>query len=282
VFLATMNVALGVGTFTNVDQVVLGLELGATNVSAGDRLPATMLISNASPFELQYRWFTAAGWKDTTIGDFVITDVDGTRLPKTVPLYEVSHSGSGRTLHFRPGEAHRFEGDVVYGYSLTNPGIYFVRAIAMVPTTNAPAPDRLAGDRMVIETPPLAITVIPRPEGAPPPRPLYESLKPGIDVEMVMRVTAQERDSMPPLVVTQPTANRSALPSHTEGSVRPGSGIPKAGRKPLDNRGSVEHSSTVNSVLSSQRKLVYVIGLLMLGVGVGLFAWRSGRRRGPS
>jgi hypothetical protein len=199
-----------------------------------------------------------------------------------VPLYEVSHSGSGRTLHFRPGDVFRFEGDVVYGYSVTNPGIYFVKAIAMVPTTNPPAPDRLAGNSIVIETPPLAITVIPRTEGTPTPKPLYESLKPGIDVEMVMRVTAQERDSMPPLALAQPMANRSALPSHTTGPAGAGSGIPKAGHKPSDHLASVEHSRADSPVLSSQRKLVCAIGVLMLGMAVGLFAWRSGGRRGRS
>jgi hypothetical protein len=181
--------------YTNVNGIVLGIVMATTNVVAGDRLRASMIVSNASDTPTDMVVWKQWGYQDTEIGNFVVTDESGYVLPRTVPYYDMGMMGhSGRP--FPPGASGTFEGDVVWGCSVTNPGTYLVKAVARVPGS------------MVIETPPLAITVTPRGEASAPPPPLYSAGPPGETAEETARLTAQQVQGLAPLRVTHPKPER--------------------------------------------------------------------------
>jgi hypothetical protein len=193
-------------TSTNVDGIVLRLELAATRVVAGERLNASMVVSNASQAIPRLKWQRQQGYRDTGIGDFVVTDDIGHALPKTVPFYEMEFIGSSGG-DFPPGKSETFAGDLVYSYSLTNPGTYQVKSIAMVPQ-----PRDATFDAMVIETPSLSITVEPRPEQSPPPPPLYHPIPAGMSPGIIAAVTAEKRRAIEPLRVTHPKLEMPQVP----------------------------------------------------------------------
>ncbi len=264
---------------TNVDGVVLGLHFGATNVISGDRLEGSMFISNASPFELTYSWFTGSGGRDTTIGDFVVMDENGFGMRKTVPVWHWITHGSGRLLRFGPGQTHQFAGDVVYGYSLTNPGTYFVKAIATVPTTNASLSGALWNETMVIETPSLEITVTPRSSSSPPPKPLY-NMPPLADHAQIHKAIALELAAFPPLQVTHPKVE-AVEPLPRKGSSRPRV-LPNAQTSTANSPVKTENTNPVEAreVSSKHRPRGLYYGLTILVVlGVcGVIVWRSRRK----
>jgi hypothetical protein len=273
--LTLANVATGaVARFTNVNDVVLGLEFSEASVVAGERLPGRMIISNASRFELRYPWFTAPGARDTTIGDFVVADEGGYLMRKAVPVTEWETSGTGRTLHFRPGHAEMFGGDVVYGYSLTNAGTYFVKAIAVVPMTNQPALDKVAGETMVIETPTVEITIIPRPQTMSTPEPLYRSIRPGQDLAAVNQAIAANMGAFPPLRITYPKPDPIApVPRVAPGEARPA--LPQSVQNQLAN-GS---SATTGRTGAKEEARGILFGLIAVLVSGGLVVYLIWSRR---
>lgn len=260
-------------TFTNVNEIVLGLEFATNSITAGERLEGNMVVSNASAFELIYNYSTYRGPRDTIIGDFVVADEAGIVLPKTVPSILWQTIGSGRQLRFRPGQAHRFDGDVVYGYSLTNPGTYLVKAIAVVPTTNAPTGNQRDGSTMVIETLPLTITVLPRPAESPPAKPLY-NLPSFMNQAEVALTTARALASVPELKVTPPTANPESS------TLRTGSATPKTVSRALgqDATTGARLPAGRETTGSNPRNLLYG-SIVFLGVAaLGLAVWRARRK----
>jgi hypothetical protein len=266
------HAASAAATYTNVNDVVLGLEFPQTSVVAGERLAANMIISNASSFELRYSTFSGRGARDTTIGDFVVRDESGYFSRKTVPVTEWEMRGSGRPLHFRPGHAEIFGGDVVYGYSLTNPGTYFIKAVAVVPTTNQPAPDQVAGETMVIETPAVEITVTPRPANMPPPQRLYPSIRPGQDLAVVHQAIAANMAAFPPLQVTHPKPN--GAPQVPRAPDRR-SAVPQEVRAIQDRSSATVAGTQTEAPVSRSSNVLYGAAVLLLLTGLGLLLRRS-------
>jgi hypothetical protein len=152
--------------YTNVNELVFGLELPTTNLVAGERLKGTMIVSNASPVGVPI-YMDMVRATDTEIGRFVVMDETGNILPRTLPHYYTRLDGvrPGMDNSLSPSKSMRFDrDDVVWHYSgLTNPGNYIVRAVAQLPLTNSRPTVRFEA-----QTPWIAITVTPRPEGSPP------------------------------------------------------------------------------------------------------------------
>src|SRR5688500_2598945 len=102
-----------VATFTYVNGILFGLEVAQTNIIAGERLEATMILSNASSEAALLRYSKDWGNRqyDTAIGNFVVADENGNILPKTIPYrFQAKMGAAGRT--FDPGAFSKFVGDV--------------------------------------------------------------------------------------------------------------------------------------------------------------------------
>jgi hypothetical protein len=85
-------------TYTNVEGMVLGLALSATNILAGDYLPAVMIVSNASPVKTPLRYHGTT--YDTSIGDFVAQSESGSVLPKVFRSQGQLETGSPPSWQF--------------------------------------------------------------------------------------------------------------------------------------------------------------------------------------
>jgi len=210
-------------TSTNVDGSVLRLEFAAKEVIAGDRLLGRMVISNAATEFRQLR-YEMTKRRDSYIGDLLVIDQDGNRIPKTVwsSLQDEALWSKGRTAFLWPSNSSGFNVDLVGRYSLTNPGVYLVKAVAQVPMPLDVHED------VVVETPPVAVTVLPRPEGAPLPEPLYTAAElariPKSEEPPMMQVTPPRSRTRPagtgigahpvfPKPLTSPQERRDALAS---------------------------------------------------------------------
>jgi hypothetical protein len=192
---------------TNVDGMVLALEFADVSVIAGERLKGRMVVSNTleavgeregGPNERIITWISGAerGYLDTAIGQFVVLNDEGDLVPKTFWVGEEFFTdASERGSSVSPGAAMAFPGDLVKKYSLTNPGIYLVKAVASMPV---PLTNKWK-NQMIIETPFLSITVLGRPASMPPPLSLH--------TERELAMTPKDRDP-PQLLVTHPKPER--------------------------------------------------------------------------
>ena len=189
-----------VGSYVKVDGIVLGLVFDRTTFDAANYVNAVMVLSNASS-KSAWPQMPIPGWDilDTGIGDYIVTDANGKVFPKVV--WALTHWPHGVQMpiklnnsHFelRPGAAIEFPGDIVRRYSLTNPGVYQVKAIARVPRPETRT------ETMVIETPPITITVTPSMRPADN-RDIYTPE----EVKMIPQLTAIAA-ARPPLRVTHP------------------------------------------------------------------------------
>lgn len=276
---ATAHAATGV--YTNVNGMAMGLVFQRTTVEAGDYVGSSLVLSNASTSTAMLQR-TVMGWdiRDFGIGDYVVTDEKGNVLPKVVwalathppPLYKSGAMGI-RMMQFPPGATMEYPSHVVKRYALTNPGVYQVKAIAEVPVTNH-------GDLrpMVIETPPITLTVIPR--AGTPIEPLY-SPEELAEIPKLAGIMAR----VPPLTVTHPPP-KSELPRPSAPTVasREGSALPAtvqaadaAGTAP-DALGVVAEPASSHS---RSRNVYYGLGVLLLVGGVVWFIWRSRRHQHP-
>jgi hypothetical protein len=212
----TLGAVGGIGDFdfpalhsvsTNVDGMVLTLEFADVSVIAGERLKGRMVVSNAlepvgkregGANERIVSWTSGAerGYLDTAIGQFVVLNDEGAPLPKTFWVPEEYFSNaSGRGSSISPGESMAFPGDLVKKYSLTNPGIYLVKAVASMPVP----PTNDWRKQMIIETPFLSLTVLGRLASMPPPEQLH--------TQQELAMTPKDRDP-PQLMVTHPKLER--------------------------------------------------------------------------
>ena len=191
---------------TNVDGVVLKLEFADVSVIAGEWLDGRMVVSNASQSPRFLNWGGGVPAGDTSIGQFVVHDDEGNLLPRTIWRTRTENPlGGNEMAGLDVGSWLTFPGDLVKRFSLTNPGIYFVKAVAMVgrpgvKVMHPPIPHPIinpidGAEEMIIETPFVAVTVLSRPAGMPPPIRLYT------DQELAM--TPKYRDP-PQLQVTHP------------------------------------------------------------------------------
>jgi hypothetical protein len=255
---------------TNVNGAILTLEFADANVIAGERLRGRMVVSSESFHFLEWEKGDSFGYLDTEIGQFVVVDDRGSLVPKTVWRMPTGGIG-GRGTPLKPGKSVTFPGDVVKKYSLTNPGTYFVKAVANVGrraveevnATRGPTMKLIEGEKeMIVETPFVAITVLPRPQGMPPPRPLHT------DGEVAD--TPQYQDP-PQLVVTHPKPERP--PSVPRAATRP--------PVPAKVREGVTATTTGAADQSATRPRNYGVALFVVGLGLFIVAailWRARRR----
>ena len=254
---------------TNVDGSVLRLEFAAKEVIAGDRLFGRMVVSNASTEFRQLR-YDMTKRRDSYIGDFVVVDDKGNEVLKTIwSSLEVEKLWSkGRIASLWPSNSAAFKADLIGHYSLTNPSTYFVKAVAQIPTSEREPED------VVIETPPVAITVLPRPEGAPPPEPLYTAAE-------LARVP---KDEAPPQLQVTPPRPRAGPPGANT-QARPVIAAPTAGAQASQDGASVAGTAKVDDPAASPsatpsrtRTMVYasivVFALLLLGA----ILWQARRK----
>ena len=228
-----------------------------------------MIVSNYSSFGVVGLSAGTRGLRDTAIGDFIVTDSFGAQLPKTVPYTDWDPDVRHRPLILKPGEAQRFEGDVVYGYSLTNEGTYTVKAIARVPATN----ENPRG-MMVIETPPLPITIVPRSQDLPQPKPLY-NIPPGMNMEEIQRLTARQLAALDVLAVTHPT-KETAVPAN---GVQKGSKTNSFRPDPRTTPSQAVTPIASEDQAATRRSRNVIYGLIVLSgfIALGLILWRSRR-----
>jgi hypothetical protein len=259
--------------YTLTNGVVFGLEFNPATVVAGERLIGTMILSNASVGMANINASKDWGNRqvDTAIGQFVVTDESGRILPKTIPYRFQQRMGS-RGWGFPPGSSERFNGDVVWGYSLTNPGTYFVKAIANVPLTN----DSGSFAAFRAETPALEITVSSRPADMPPAPLLYPVIE-GSPEEIAV-IKAQEEILRQGEEAMQRTAIQAAMPQVPRLSSTSRAPLPQAVQavtdKPVGPAASMAPVETKTAPWAS-RNIVYGSGLLILLTAMGLFFWRS-------
>lgn len=262
--------------YTNISGMVLGLEVSTTNLLAGEPLSGTMIISNASQTRVGVGWYRG-GFNDTGIGNFVVMNEAGTILPNTLPNYLLGNRASmtsSRGSDFHPGASVRFEGDVVWNYSgLTNPGNYWVKAtIPRVPSTNSQSPTTFQG-----ETPWLAITVSPRPEGSPPAPHVYASYYAMIErmgpeeraifEKEQQRVEALKRQ-MEKHAVPRAATKEVALPP----KVQAGVGHPANASVPL-------RADEAGQAIGSRSRTMLYGSVVLLGIAaLGLIVWRARRK----
>ena len=222
-------------------------------------------MSNASS---ENRWlrYTITGRRDSYIGDFLVADEQRNIIPKTIWTSALWSRERGRLLE--PNNSAGFEADLVGRYSLTNPGTYLVKAVAQVPWPGD------AFEEVVVETPPVAITVLPRPEGAPAPEPLHT------DAELA-RVPKNEE---PPQLQVTPPGSRTK-PSSSNLQPQPGIGpsglsnpklrvaVPVTGGGPKD----PVVNSPAHATRTRMRTVAYAC-IVLLGLAVlGTVLWRSRR-----
>ena len=262
--------------YVNVDGIVLGLVFDRTTFDAGNFVNAVMVVSNASQVTARLP-FTIPGWDilDTGIGDYIVTDANGKVLPKVV--WALSHWRHGvyipapmthTHVDFPPGASMEYPGDIMRRYSLTNPGVYQVKAIARVPRPVERA------ETMVIETPPITFTVTPSMRPADD-RDLY---KPE-ELAMIPELTAFVA-SRPPLRVTHPKPDTTAV------QAKP---VPKVEPPPIREPTALKVQEPVapeadaapgpkivaEATTSAPRNRGVIYGLIALAliIGLGVFLW---------
>ncbi len=258
-------------TSTNVEGSVLRLEFADSKVIAGDRLFGRMVVSNASS---ENRWihYTITGRRDSYIGDFLVTDEQGIVIPKTSwsSLEAVAMWSRDRGRLVEPSNSAGFDADLVRQYSLTNPGTYSVRAVAQVPWPGE------TFEEVVVETPPVEITVLPRPEGAPPPEPLYTAAE-------LARIPKNEA---PPQLQVTPRRSRTKPPPSNmqrQSGTGPPGGINSKLREPVPLTGAGANdpiaATPANSPPAGSRtRTVAYASIVLLGFAVlGTMLWRSRR-----
>jgi hypothetical protein len=257
--------------YTNVQEMMLGLELAQTTVVAGERLKATMTISNASQNNTSLAW-ESVSLDDTRLGSFVVVDETGLTLPKTVPFYYFRGitDSSGRAAGFGPRSVDSHQADIVWNYSgLTNPGTYSVKAVFH----RAPLPNSQPPATFVAETPWVPITVTPRPEGSPPPKELYPEVASMTPDELAEMKAAEaryrelmeepRRAAMPQVPRVAPRDTRSPLPPKVRATID------------VEATGAAGMPAEAETHVFRSRNILYGLAIFFLLAGLGLFLRRS-------
>jgi hypothetical protein len=260
-------------TYTNINGMVLGLQFPTTNLVAGERLMGTMIISNASQSSVSVHWLLD-NQRDAGIGDFFVTDESGQTLPRTVLAYYMQAGvRPDRTEPLTPGSTLTFEGDVVWAYSLTNPGNYLIKAVAQVPLTNTTPVETFRA-----ETPWIAIAVSQRPDGSPPAKHVYADY-----YEMLDRMAPAERavfeKEQERAAAFRAQMQRVPKPRATTRTPSP----LNIGTTPASANGLSSADPLVQNKPLSQQSRGFVYAGVVLGglAALGVLVWRS-RARGRS
>jgi hypothetical protein len=263
---------------TNVEGMVLSLEFADVSVIAGERLKGRMVVSNGTQWPRHLDW---GGWMarlpmDTKIGQFVVQDDEDTPVPKILLRSTGQGIGDrGKEAEIDPGKALEFVGDLVKNYALTNPGIYRVRAVATVgrmgkEVMQPPIPRPIirpvdGAEEMIIETPIVLVTVLPRAATMPPPAPLYSPHE----------IANMINDAPQVMMVTHPKAERIQVPRVAPREVQ----TPLPHGVPDQSVNSPAGAKKETPMMPSRGVLVGLIAVLLSGGLVIYLVW-SRRKHG--
>jgi hypothetical protein len=127
---------------------------------------------------------------------------------------------------------------------------------------------------MVIETPPLPITIVPRPHDLPPPKPLY-NIPPWMNMEEVRRLTARQLAALEVLEVTHPT-KETAVPAN---GVKKDSRTNSFGPDPRTMPSQAVTPIASEEQAATRRSRNAMFGLIVVSgfIALGLILWRSRR-----
>lgn len=149
---------LGETTFTNQDGLGFGLVVSKTNLTVGDKVLASMIVSNGLDVERTVGWATGNPCS-TKFGEFLIIEKDsGKRIDCTLPLRHRIDFVSESLGVFEGHESQEFGFNLVDGYGLTNAGIYTVQAMGKFQYHESPE------KRFTLLTPPIVVYLAPKAE----------------------------------------------------------------------------------------------------------------------
>lgn len=155
--LLALEVVHATEAHTNHDWVSFGVSISKTNFFAGDKVPASMVVSNVSE-TVHYLRPVHGDQCGPGFGEFQISEMTSGKTIecKFSAEQRLPYSAALDTL-----EGHRvesFEINLAYGYGLTNSGIYTVQAMGKFSTNDPPT----ASNFFSITTPPVIIYLSPK------------------------------------------------------------------------------------------------------------------------
>jgi hypothetical protein len=149
---------------TNFDGLHYELVLPSTNLTAGEWIGASMVISNTTETERAVGW-GGADVCNTAIGEFLIVELPSQRqIPCLLPPFNRGGSGSHSLGILAGHEGRSFHSYLVEGFGLTNAGIYSIQAVGHFTSSEGP------GHWIELITPPLLIKLSPKPDKNPVPQ----------------------------------------------------------------------------------------------------------------
>lgn len=143
-------------TSTNWDWLNFKLIVSKTNFFIGDKIPATLVVSNIVKNEHVLRY--SHDWPCTCgFGTFSVTEV------ATGNKYECNYRFDGAMLSnsrilMQSHQSKGFDFDLSGNYTLTNPGVYCIRGVAWFPLSEPPTDRRYTN----VITPPIFIILSPK------------------------------------------------------------------------------------------------------------------------
>jgi hypothetical protein len=142
-------------TFTNWDGLFFGITVSETNVIAGGKVAASMIVSNTLDRERYVGW-SHGNACSSGFGEFLIIEKNsGKRADCIVPLEDRGAIISASLGKYEKHTARTFEFDLVEGYAVTNAGVYTVQAVGQFHSLEA------SDKHFTVTTPPITIVLSP-------------------------------------------------------------------------------------------------------------------------
>jgi hypothetical protein len=145
-------------TFTNQDNLGFGLMIPKTNLIAGDKVIASMIVSNGLDVERSVGWGTGNPCS-IGFGEFLIMEKsNGRKIDCAIP-FEDRVGFVSESLGIMGGHQSRaFEFNLADGYALTNAGVYTVQAVGKFQYHETP------NNRFTLLAPPITVWLSPKAE----------------------------------------------------------------------------------------------------------------------
>ncbi len=154
----------GIVAFTNQDDLFFEIVMPKTNWVAGEKITASMVISNISSVTRMIPW--QYGDPCTTgFGEYlIINGKTGKRLDCIVSLENRTTIGPNSLGLFEKDEFKRFESNLTRVYGLTNAGDYWIQATGRFQYVGSPE------KYFTLVTPRITISLSPKAETNAPPK----------------------------------------------------------------------------------------------------------------
>lgn len=150
----TTNVFAGdASCSTNQDGLALFLTVPKTDFFCGEKIPATIIVSNMTTIERRLDWATGNPCS-TGFGEFWIVETNSNRtISCQLPLEDRANFVSQSLDSLEGHQLRTFQKNLVYGYALTNAGNYSIQF------TGRFWPSKSTDGGGILTTPPLMISV---------------------------------------------------------------------------------------------------------------------------